>query len=67
MRSSIDITGRRKTQHQYILDVKESQYAAHLMIDILNQLSPVQQVSAMALVQMSMSIQLSRLDRRGEL
>ena len=67
MRSSIDITGRRKTQHQYIQDVRESEYAAHMMIDILNQLNPVQQVAAMALVQMSMSIQLSRLDRRGEL
>lgn len=67
MRSSLNHTGRCKTQHRYIKDVQDTEDAAHQMIDILNQLNPVQQVTALALVQMSVNIQLSRLDRRGEL
>ena len=67
MRSSLNHAGRCKTQHRYIKDVQDTEDAAHQMIDILNQLNPVQQVTALALVQMSVNIQLSRLDRRGEL
>jgi len=67
MRSSHNHAGRCKTQHRYIKDVQDTEDAAHQMIDILNELNPVQQVTALALVQMSVNIQLSRLDRRGEL
>ena len=67
MRSSYDLAGRRKTQHQYIQDVRDSEHAAHMMIDILNQLNPVQKVTAIALVQMSLNISINRLDRRGGL